>query len=179
MEALSPRTITDMKPVLYNPEVTAPADVYWVFRDIKREGDKRFDITILTNDLMGQEYPKTYGHYHLPKNAVESYSVISGNALFLFQKPNDQNLGEISEFHAVKKTTGESIDLPAGFAHATINLGPDALVVGNWENSDVENNYDPIKEFGGFAYYVICENGEIKFIKNEAYSVVPEIIDHL
>lgn len=69
-----PRTLEEMRPVLYNQTATGPEELYFMYRGLGWPEDLpsfeahslRFDITVLRPGLVGGEYVKTAGHYHPP-----------------------------------------------------------------------------------------------------------------
>ena len=66
------RTREEMREVLLDPEADAPAELYYMYRDVCRQQDRellaqhglRYDVTVIRPGLLGREYIKTAGHYH-------------------------------------------------------------------------------------------------------------------
>src|SRR3989338_10765328 len=94
-EPLAVRTHEKMKEVLMNPEAAGPAIHYYMIRGGK---DKR-NITVWETGTVGDEYIKTYGHYHVGK-LDETYWIAQGEGIVLLQtrsthhgKPIDDEIG--------------------------------------------------------------------------------------
>src|SRR3989344_5983952 len=83
-----------------------------------RANNLRYDITVLPPFRTGDEYNKTFGHYH-PKIAVtdtwypEVYEVLHGRAHYLLQNG--------SEFLVFDARPGDKCLMIPGFAHITVN----------------------------------------------------------
>ena len=61
------RSAKQLRDVLYDQDwVKKIKDfpVYYVWRGIKKEGELRYDITIIPPKMLGKEFPKTKGHEH-------------------------------------------------------------------------------------------------------------------
>ncbi len=154
---LSVRKLTDLKEVLLNPVASGPEDVYYMLR-----GQPNFTITV--PGKIGQEYSKTFGHYH-QHNEPERYEVLLGEAIFILQ--SRQN--EIKTVHAKK---GDIVEIPAGWGHNLSNTGETLLITADNAPGNAEtevNDYEPIRQKHGMAYYVIEENGQPKLIRNKNY----------
>jgi glucose-6-phosphate isomerase len=79
----------------------------------------RFDMTVIPPGVICGEYVKTKGHYHptAPDGTgyPELYQVIEGEAHYLLQK---EDLSDVVVVHA---KAGESVFIPPGYGHVTIN----------------------------------------------------------
>ncbi len=179
------RRLFDMKDVIYDRKWLASADnieLYYMYRElslsksdalIMKEHGLRYDITIIPPRMLGCEFVKTAGHYH-PKihgadiTFPEIYEVLSGEAQYLMQKPEDDRINDVILARAGE---GDKVMIPPGYGHLTINSSNKVLKMANWVSRDFESIYEPIKEKGGGAYFFL-ERG---FVKNPKYSEVPEI----
>lgn len=172
------RTKERMMAVLKNPEMDCPEDFYYMYRNVHMKGDEswiqenklRYDITILPAFKAGDEYNKTFGHYHpkVPNTETwypEIYEVLHGEADYLQQN------GE--EFLHCKVKAGEKCVMLPGFGHITVNAGSEALVMSNWVYPGFSSDYGPIEEKKG-AEWFMTENG---FVKNENYENSSEITE--
>jgi glucose-6-phosphate isomerase len=168
---VSIRTLEKMQEVTLDPCAVGPRDVYWMFRGIDAEKNKRVDLTILVPGFLGREYTKTYGHYH-KENGKEVYKVLFGEALCVLQ-PRERS-GEIDEVRVVKIQPGQSVEIPSGFAHTTVNIGSQAVLLLNWESFSTVNDYEPIKKKRGFAYYVVEKDGAPFLVPNPNYKNLPK-----
>jgi len=184
------RRLQEMKEVIFDKKwfkKTAPnLEVYYMYRGFyKSIGDKekmekaglRYDITIIPARKFGDEFPKTIGHFHnFPKEGKfsypEIYQVLSGKALFLFQKSKGNKVFKILAIEARK---GDIAIIPPNYGHLTINIGKNDLAVANWMAVVAKSDYRPFIKNRGAAYYALNSNGKIKWLINKNYSLVPKI----
>ena len=156
-----------MKEVLYDKEWTKNApnfELYYMYRGIKEKDDLRYDITIIPPRMLGKEFVKTKGHYHIG-NYGELYKVLAGLALFLIQ---DKEVKNIYFFRAKR---GEFVLIPPNFGHTTINPSSKTLKVANWTSKKCKSDYKSIEKKRGFCYYyTICG-----WIKNKNYKKIPKL----
>lgn len=107
-------------------------DGYDVCRDIKRQGNLRYDLTKL---LPGCH---TLGHYHLPR-LPELFEVLSGRAVFLIQRNE--------ETYVIEAEEKEKIIVLPDFSIRTINPSNTRdLIVSNWIDDKVKNIYNTFKK---------------------------------
>ena len=178
------RTHETMKEVLMDSTAPGPEIHYYMIRG----GVDKTNITVWESGLVGQEYIKTYGHYHVG-GISETYKVIQGEGVVLLQTRKENGLGnfiddEIENFFCLKVKIGDSVFIPSGTAHLVANTGKIWLVTSdnspvNFEEVDAASlpghaDYEPIKKLQGFAYYLIEEEGLPKLVKNPKYKVIPE-----
>jgi oxalate decarboxylase/phosphoglucose isomerase-like protein (cupin superfamily) len=105
---------------------------YLVCRGKKWRGKLRYDLTKL---MPGRH---TLGHYHQPK-FPELFEVLSGQAIFLTQKKE--------KTYAVKAKKREKVVILPGFSIRTINVSKkNILIVSNWIDKRVKNNYNAFKK---------------------------------
>jgi len=170
------RYLKDMLNVLADKNFVKSAnnlELYYMNRGVEEKNGLRYDVTIVPAVMLGKEFNKTKGHYHF-QNWQEIYTVLEGQAIYLMQKRNVS--GEISDVYAVKTEKGESIIIPPGYGHVTINPSEtNALKMSNWISPDCKSDYSDFEKFGGACYYYILENGEAKWIKNKNYKSTPEL----
>ncbi|MCM8792824.1 MAG: glucose-6-phosphate isomerase [Candidatus Omnitrophica bacterium] len=180
----STRTLEAIREVLYSPDIADEYPhriLYYMYRDVHKIVDEslirkdglRYDITVIPPGKIGREYTKTAGHYH-PKISgtnytyPEVYQVIKGEALYLLQHLN--NKGEVDDVVVVKAKEGETVIIPPGYGHVTINAGRETLIMNNWVSNKFQSIYEPYKEKKGAAYYALVEgvNG-IRWVVNTNY----------
>lgn len=178
------RTHEMMKDVLLEPEALGPVVHYHMVRGGK---DLR-NITIWEPGKVGQEYIKTYGHYHVG-DIEETYWIIYGEGVTIAQRrlvgadgePVDD---EVEEMRIVRVKEGDAVYMPKGWAHAAVNIGERFFVTAddspvNFEDVDPSSlpghaDYEPIKRMRGMAYYIIEKDGQPGLVKNPLYKKVPE-----
>jgi len=124
------RYLNDMRSVLGDKDWAAKApnlELYYMYRGVEEKDDLRYDITVIPPQMLGQEFVKTKGHQH-HNNLQEIYTVLEGKAIFLMQK---QNSGKIEDVFAVQAQSGQSVIIPSGYGHVTINPGKIGLKISN------------------------------------------------
>ena len=164
------RYLDDMKMVLYDKAWarTAPnSEVYYMERGIEEKDGLRYDITTIPPRMLGQEFVKTKGHYHIG-GYQELYIVLEGEGIFLMQKKGE---GKIQDVCYVKATKGDRVLVPSFYGHVTINPASKILKMGNWISKECKSDYESIETKGGFSYYYT----QAGWIKNKNYEEVPEL----
>lgn len=166
------RRLNDMKSVLYDQKwsETAPnLELYYMYRGIEKNNDLRYDITIIPVKMLGTEFVKTKGHYHL-ESWQEVYTVLEGTAIYLMQKRKPDN--EIGDAYYIKAEKGESIIIPPGYGHVTINPSEtQELKMANWISENCKVDYLPYEKMQGACYYYTKKG----WLKNKNYKSVPEL----
>ncbi len=169
------RTLSQMREVLQGKlDPKLEFDSYYMFRNVYRNQDIRFDITVIPVQELGEEYAKTYGHYH-PKSEdgkeyPEIYQVLQGNALFILQKRRSNDTVDVS---IVKAKKGDVTLIPPGYGHVTVNpSSEETLVLANLIYDKFSSLYDEYKTNKGAAYYYlrggeIAQNGNYLVHQNE------------
>lgn len=179
------RTHEKMKEVLKDPNASGPQIHYHMIRG----GSNKTNVTVWETGTVGDEYIKTYGHYHVGR-LDETYSVLSGEGIIIMQvrktdaagKPIDD---EIESFKAIKVKAGDSVFIPSGSGHLAVNIGKTWFVTSddspvNFEEKDAVSlpghaDYEPFRKLHGAAYYVVEKNGKVEFVKNPNYKSVPKV----
>jgi len=173
-----------MQNVLIDQNISGPDVFYYMVRG----GIEKTNITILECGFAGNEYIKTYGHYHVG-NISETYSILQGTGVVILQKRKVDTEGkpidnEIVFFKAISVKAGDKIFIEPDMGHLLINTGEKWLVTS--DDSPVYTNdinpvsmpghadYEPIKKMGGFAYFLIEKNNTPVLIKNPKYINTPE-----
>ncbi len=175
MKLSSTRTLERLKPVLKNSEIDRPSEVYWVFSDLTK--DKWANLTIITPDKLGDEYPKTFGHYH-GTNVSETYHLVEGEGVMQLQKKfmdRDKWVPEkVSEVVLVKLKPGDELTMTPEWGHSLSNIGElPLLTFDNWRAGHSPTDYSEIERLSGMAYFLVSENDEIKVIPNSNYQDLP------
>ncbi len=166
------RRLNDMKNVLCDQkwaETSPELELYYMYRGVEKNNDLRYDITVIPAKMLGSEFVKTKGHYHL-ENWQEVYTVLEGTAIYLMQKRKPD--GGIMDAYFVKAEKGESIIIPPGYGHVTINPSEEQeLKMANWISENCKVDYLPYEKMQGACYYYTKQG----WIKNENYKSVPEL----
>lgn len=185
LKPFAERTHEKMKEVLMHPEADGPETHYYMIRG---GADKR-NITVWETGTVGEEYIKTYGHYHVGQ-LDETYYILLGEGIVLLQKRKTDSVGnpidnEIESFYAIPVRGGDQIFIPSGVGHLVVNIGKTWLVTAddspvNMAEVDPVSlpghaDYKPLKKLQGFTYYVVEENGKPTLVKNPKYKEIPEV----
>lgn len=137
-----------------------------MYRGLKKNGNLRYDITIIPPLIINGEYVKTKGHFH-KQGYPEIYTVLEGEAIFLMQK----GVNPVEDIYIVKAKKGESAIIPPFYGHITINSSRETLKMANWISDNCLADYKPIENQKGSAYFYTSSG----WIKNNNYEEVPKI----
>lgn len=177
------RSHEKMKEVLMHPEASGPAVHYYMIRG----GSDKKNTTIWETGTVGGEYIKTYGHYHIG-NISETYTILQGTGILLLQKRKKDADGkviddEIETFEALICKEGDKIFISPEIGHLMVNIGDVWLVTSDDSPvypDDVDPvglpghaDYESVKKMGGFAYFVVEQNGKPVLVRNSKYKTVP------
>lgn len=176
---LAVRPHEKMIDVLKNPDATGPKEHYYMIRG----GTDMRNITVWEPGLVGDEYIKTYGHYHIGQ-LDETYWLLFGRGVLLQQKLVERDgkpqPDEVEEFRAVQMESGQSAYMPPGYGHLVANVGTTYMVTADDSPVDFGDrdpvsmpghaDYEMVKQMRGFAYYVVERNGAPALIKNPRYT---------
>jgi 3-hexulose-6-phosphate synthase len=187
------KRLQDIRPVLLNPEIQEPKEIYYIYRSVCCEEDRkllekhnlRFDLVVIPPGKIGQEYVKTTGHSHEVildsfRTYPEIYFVLSGTAHYIFQKVSrvDEQMTkpEVEDVYCVIAKPGDIVFIPSHYEHLTINTSKETLVVGNWVGTNFKSVYEGLKKSKGACYYLIEKEGKIKTLPNPNYRLEGEIL---
>jgi glucose-6-phosphate isomerase len=137
-----------------------------MWRGVKEKGDLRYDITLIPPNVLGREFVKTKGHFHLG-DFGELYQVLEGKGIFLLQKGKSK----VKDVYFVKAKKGEFVKIPPGYAHLTINPQDRPLKIGNWILKNVKSDYLPLEKKRGACYYLTVYGWR----KNKNYKKIPPL----
>lgn len=165
-----------MRLVLKDPESVGPFTVYEVFRD---DSDGWANKTVIYPGKLGEEYTKTFGHYHPEGAPDEVYRVIEGEGILELQKKhlgNDQLVSfQVDEVLLIKAKSGDEIVITPEYGHSWSNVGSTPLILlDDWEVGHTGADYEQIGKFHGMAYYLVELNGGPRAFPNPNYENLPE-----
>jgi len=107
----------------------------------ERAGDLAFGTTVLYPGNVGGEYYMTKGHFHTDLMTAEIYYTMSGKGYMLLENKE-------GDWRALPLAPGQSVYVPRGYAHRTINSGDEPLVVFYTFDADAGHNYGTIETYG-------------------------------
>lgn len=178
MKLGSTRILEALRPVLKDPASLGLDPVYWVFSEVTPEGWA--NVTVIAPGKLGQEYPKTFGHYHPDDAPDEIYHLIEGEGVLILQKKYIDEAGQwqqdrVAEVVLIKASSGDEIVIKKEYGHSWSNIGDGPLIsFDNWRSGHTSADYEVIERLHGMAYYLIEEGGEIKATPNPNYTNLPE-----
>jgi len=180
-EHLALRHHDKMKEVLKDENAAGPDVHYYMIRG----GSDMRNITVWEPGTVGDEYIKTYGHYHIGQ-LDETYWFLLGKGIALQQKlvevDGKPQPDRVAEFKAVPVEGGDSLYMPPGYGHLVANVGNTYMVTA--DNSPVDfgdrdpvsmpghADYEMVKQMRGFAYYVVERDGKPALVKNPLYKEI-------
>ncbi|MHB1830475.1 MAG: glucose-6-phosphate isomerase family protein [Candidatus Micrarchaeaceae archaeon] len=174
------RRLKDIEEVLADRGAAKGLDrnmpLYYMFRAVgsKKYGEfkahnLRYDITVILDCMIGDEFNKTLGHYHPEAEKglayPEIYEVIDGSALFIFQRETDG----ATDVKLIDANKGDKILIPPNYGHVTVNNGRKELVLANLVADNFESDYKSIIKKAGAAVYAIGNGG---LLLNQRYGDV-------
>ena len=178
------RYLNDVKSVLHDKkfsEITGNFELYFMYRGLEEKEGLRYDITVIPEKMLGDEFIKTKGHYHVGSYG-ELYTVLDGTAIYLMQKRKPDSDNEIEDVYFVKAKKGDVVIIPQYYGHITINPSEsENLKMVNWVSKDCKSDYSLYEKFQGACYFFTKGpasakgSGEGTWIKNENYKSIPEL----
>ena len=151
----STRPVSEMAEVLMDPKRTGPEGVaYSMYREVYSSPPLRYDITVIPPRMFGEEFVKTYGHYH-PKATgsltyPELYQILSGEGIFIMQSPHRDDSVDCM---IVKCSKGDIVFVPPNYGHVLVNPSSTTLVSSNVVSNSFSSDYSEYKASRGAAYY--------------------------
>lgn len=175
MQLVSSRTLDDLRPALQDPDATGPDPVYQVF---SLDDPKWANQTEIAFGKIGQEYPKTFGHYH-GKAIEETYQVVSGKGIFLLQSKFFENNkwieDKVSEVILITATAGDEIIITPEWGHSWSNVDDTPLIThDNWRAGHSPTDYDVMTRLHGMAYYLVELGDQPTPVANPQYRDLPQ-----
>jgi len=122
------------------------------------EGELIQGLTIIHPGKVGKEYFMTKGHFHSVLETAELYFCFKGHGYMLMETPE----GSCSAEELLPYT---GLYIPGGWAHRSINVGRDDLVMLFVYPAHAGHDYATI-ETKGFRKLIIEDNGSPKIIDN-------------
>ena len=166
-----------------DPSADGPAIHYHMIR-----GSNNQNVTVWEPGRVGEEYIKTYGHYHVG-DISETYRILFGEGIAVVQKrverggqPIDD---EIEGIYIVHVKPGDALFMQSGWGHLVDNITDGFIVTIDYipvsfdkvDSVSLPGHafYEEVKKMQGFCYYVVEKDGKLALVKNEKYKKIPEI----
>lgn len=167
------RYLNDMRGVLQDKNFAKTAEnseLYFMYRGLEEKNGLRYDITTIPAKMLGDEFVKTKGHYHIGAYG-ELYTVLQSEAIYLMQKRKQGFENEIEDAYFVNAKKGDVVIIPPFYGHITINPSQENLKMANWVSKDCMSDYSLYEKLNGACYFYT----KAGWIKNVNYKFVPEL----
>jgi len=141
----------------------------------------QYELTLMPPAMMGREYVKTFGHRHIaePRSGIDYTEVCRveyGTAHFLLHDLDlDRDAPSSGVAYLIEAKAGDTILLPPGYDHLTINPGPGPMLFSDVIARGVYGIYDRFRVTRGACLLEVESGGSPTFIPNPTYSNVPSL----
>ncbi len=122
-------------------------------------GHLRYGITVLYPGRVGREYFMTRGHFHLRRGTAEVYATLRGQGLLVLQD-------EAGQCRVEPLQAGSVVYVPPGWAHRSVNTGPEPLVFFYVYPADAGHDYEAVARTG-FRVRVLAGDGQPQVVPVE------------
>ncbi|MDR7416280.1 MAG: glucose-6-phosphate isomerase family protein [Armatimonadota bacterium] len=122
-------------------------------------GHLRYGLTVLHPGRVGREYFMTRGHFHLRRETAEVYVPLRGRGVLVLQ--DEGGRCRVEGLHP-----GTVVYVPPGWAHRSVNTGPEPLVFLYVYPADAGHDYETVARTG-FRVRVLAENGQPQVVPAE------------
>jgi glucose-6-phosphate isomerase len=175
------RRLDEVRSLLRDPEATGPGHLYTIYMDIRVPGRAEalrslglgYGAVVYNHGSLGGEALRSQGHVHsAPATTGVAYSEVyefwHGRGLVYMQ---DSANADVSDVIVVEAGPGDKVVIPPGWAHATVNVGDEAMAFGAVYAVEAQLLYEPLRKLQGTAHYVLAD-GSLE--PNPRYRRVPE-----
>jgi len=174
------RRKADIRQMLLDPQAEGPDHLYTIYMHIRlgrvaalEERGLGLGAVVYAAGTVGRERVRSQGHVHsCPPGTELAYSEVYefwyGSGLMYLQ---DVASPEVSRVLLVPVGPGDKVPIPPGWVHVVVNTGEEPLVLGAVYALETRLLYEPLRELGGTAYYVLADGG---LERNPRYRRVPE-----
>lgn len=160
------RSLSQMKNMFYDQKAVhkileSGDPVIYEFYELgcpERAGDLAFGTTILYPGKIGGEYFMTKGHFHTKLETAEVYYTLNGKGYMVMEDPE----GDTIEVPLLK---GQAVYVPRRYAHRSVNIGNEPLVLFYTFQADAGHDYGTI-ETKGYHKMVVEKNGCATIVPN-------------
>ncbi len=172
------RRTDDIRQMLLDPDAEGPEHLYTIYMNIQvgqralEEHGLGLGAVVYNAGKVGREWVRSQGHVHsCPPGTDLAYSEVYefwyGSGLMYLQ---DTASPEVSQVILVPVGPGDKVPIPPGWVHVVVNVGNGPLVLGAVYALDTTLIYEPLRQLGGTAYYVLADGS---FERNPSYLRAP------
>ncbi|MDR7439844.1 MAG: glucose-6-phosphate isomerase family protein [Armatimonadota bacterium] len=119
-------------------------------------GHLAYGITVLYPGRVGREYFMTRGHFHSQRETAEVYVPLRGEGVLVLQDAEGRYRVEVLRQGAV-------VYVPPGWAHRSVNTGPEPLVFFYVYPAHAGHDYETIARTG-FRVRVLAQDGQPRVV---------------
>ncbi|MCD8077755.1 MAG: cupin domain-containing protein [Lachnospiraceae bacterium] len=164
------RTLSQMRGMFFDEDAYGKAleqgdPLIYEFYELgcpERPGDLAFGTTVLYPGTVGDEYYMTKGHFHTRRMTSEVYYAFSGEGYMLLEN-------EEGDVRALPLSSGQAVYVPRGYAHRTVNVGKDPLVVFFAFDADAGHDYGTI-ETRGYRRLILRGEEGVQIVPNPKWN---------
>ena len=127
----------------------------------KEVGHLQHCISVILPGKIGNEYYMTKGHFHKIEDTAEIYLTLKGKGKLVLQTPDQKS-------KVLDMSEGSISYIPPYWAHRTVNIGEEPLIMFCVYRGDAGHNYGIIEE-KGMTTLVLEKNGEVVLESNTCY----------
>lgn len=140
----------------YFKETPEPDTLIYEVYEAETEGHQKLALTVMKPGKVGNEFFMTKGHFHEDDKAGEIYVCLKGNGMLIMQTKE----GKTDEITLKPNTVAY---IPPGWAHRTINTGPEEFIMVAIFPETSGHDYGSIQE-KGFIKRVVEQAGQVQVI---------------
>jgi glucose-6-phosphate isomerase len=122
----------------YFKEEAEPDSLIYEVYELDTAGNMKLAVTILKPGDVGGEYHMTKGHYHEDELAGETYHCLRGSGMIVMQTKDGMT-------REVEMLPGSIVYIPLGWAHRTVNIGDEDLILLAIYPDSAGHDYETIK----------------------------------
>ena len=142
-------------PGFFAEEPSPDRTLYEVY-ELDTTGNMKLAITVMKPGKVDGEYHMTKGHFHEDEAAGETYHCLRGNGMLLLQTKDGQT-------NEIELLPGSIAYIPPGWAHRTVNIGDDDLILLAIYPESAGHDYGAIEK-EGFLKRVIEVDGKAEVV---------------
>ncbi|WP_203566869.1 glucose-6-phosphate isomerase family protein [Aestuariimicrobium ganziense] len=177
---LERRRLDDIRASLRDPSAHGPEVLYSIAMDVCERDDHTalveqnllFGICAYSSGLVGNEPVRSQGHVHAisascGSSTGELYEFWAGEGIVYMQEFSGDDPGRC---FAVRAGAGETVLVPPGWAHLTVNATPhQTMAFGAWCVRDYGFDYTEVRARQGLAWYPVVEDDQVCWVPNLHY----------
>ena len=128
------------------------APVYWVEQSLTQQGRGGLitGLSVVEPGRVGDEYAMTRGHIHAQSQFAELYTCLNGQGVLLMDTLDGETV-------AMAMRPGDSVYVPGGWVHRSVNVGAERFVTLFCYGSEAGKDYEVIRRADGMRELVVID----------------------